>query len=221
MNRLLLAVVFVIALCAGVQGVPATFGSKTVNDTASAINQATLPRANVRDTYLASSGDSVLWLHVFHGSNGGNDSVRIAIYSVNTGSNLPNNRLGAVIDFVSGPSFPTMQWDSVAVAIELTADSTYCIAIGEIDGSGNRSVYLGSDSTASTGDMHEKAATLLTVNWGIIGTDLGIAYAVYATLNYEAAAAAAGQPNVIQGPLGPGHPQAPEQPTVIQGPIKP
>jgi len=211
----LLAIIALVLLPVFVAADPATFGKTDIGSSDGPITASGPARAVMVGSYTASSGDSVLWIHAYLCSNGGNDSIAVTLYDLNGIGGAPDNRSDVFVLEATG-SFPTgYKWDSVEVNIPLIADTTYVLAVGQVGyyGVSTKTVYI-KFTTGSSGDLvvrnpFDNDDSTLTDPWGINSNSATQIYSIYATLNYEAAAAT-GPPNARHSPDGVGVRHSPD-----------
>lgn len=163
-------------------------------------------------TWTAETNDSVHWIMSRYGSNGGDDSMGAAIYEVSGGK--PTNRVGSVYRLPVTTSFPTLAWDSVETAIELTNGTVYCVAMGEVEGSGTKVVYV-STKDVTSGDVKNRGIItnphLLAATWGFLAGNVAKVPSLYAVTNRaEEEEEASGPPNVRHSPEGAGVRHSPD-----------
>lgn len=198
MKHLVLAIILI--SCMSVEA--RTFGKTDVG--ASQVTHSTTTERRAASggshTYTALATDTIKYIHLYYASNGGDDFIKTAVYTVSGGNAA--NRTGSVAQLPNGPSFPTFNWDSVAVTIPLSEGTEYCLALGEVGGGGTINIYI-KTTTGSSGDTDEGASATLTSAWGIIHTDRSHNFSLYATLNDLAAPT--GPPNTVHGPGGQGN----------------
>lgn len=114
-----------------------------------------------QDYHTASSGDSIIWVHVQLSApaTGGPHTVYIGLYDIS--GTEPNSliALSGAITFADGVT----KWDSVAVNWGLTAGIKYTLGF-QVSGTGSFSFYY--DAATPADSVEEETASTLQNPWG-------------------------------------------------------
>lgn len=190
-----------------------TFGYTTKGAAHMLFNAAHKIEAGIYDAYTAASGDSILWAHACMRDQGGDDSVKIAFYTVSASKPVtkqdPPDEVWFPSPTIQEPTAP--DWDSMTINFQLTASTEYCFAIGECV---TEFVQVAYDIGSSGDSRHPSAAvTEFPANWPVIDVAATPKLSVYCTLN--SVTPPTGEPNVLHGPSGAGKLGSPSDPSKL------